>query len=206
MPNGNHFLIFLYSILKIWIQRSFLMPWLPRLCVIFVSFIALTNVHAEIDLKDLGLTDSEISLNPKQIKEQKTLETRHSMLKTHEVLGLTTLGLMTATMLTGGSALDSNMHMYLGMASGALYYATAYYSLAAPKPTGIKERGNIVWHKRLAWIHFPAMILAPILGYLYKKNEDDGKSSSSLVKQHPTIAGIGFGAFALSAALMTIEF
>jgi hypothetical protein len=64
----------------------------------------------------------------------------------------------------------------------------------------------IKWHKALAWIHFPAMVLAPILGYMYKKNEEDGKKSSSLVKQHPTIAGIGFGAFALSAALMTIEF
>jgi len=182
------------------------MIWLPRLFILLISFSILKNVQAEIALKDLGLTQSEIVLNPKQIKEQKTLESRHSMLKTHEVLGLTTLGLMTATMLTGGGALDSNTHMYLGMATGALYFTTAYFSLTAPKPKGIKERGNIVWHKRLAWIHFPAMILAPILGYIYKKNEDDGKKSSSLVKQHPTIAGVGFGAFALSAALMTIEF
>lgn len=164
------------------------------------------HARAEISLTDLGLTKSEVELTPKQIKQQKTLETRHHMLKTHEVLGLTTLGVMTATMLTGGSALDTNAHMYLGMASGLLYYTTAYYSLTAPKPAGIKDRGNIVWHKRLAWIHFPAMVLAPILGYIYKKNEDDGKKSSGLVKQHPTIAGIGYGAFALSAALMTIEF
>jgi hypothetical protein len=168
--------------------------------------MSLTNVYAEIELKDLGLNTSEVALTPEQIKDQKTLETRHSKLKTHEVLGLTTLGFMTATLLTGGSALDSNMHMYLGMATGALYYATAYYSLTAPKPANIKDRGNIVWHKRLAWIHFPAMVLAPILGYMYKKNEDDGKKSSSLVKQHSAVAGVGFGAFAISAALMTIEF
>jgi hypothetical protein len=173
---------------------------------IFISLFVFQTAHAEIDLKDLGLTKSEVELTPKQVKEQKTLETRHHMLKTHEVLGLTTLGVMTATLLTGGSALDSNMHMYLGMTSGVLYFTTAYYSLTAPKPAGIKERGNIVWHKRLAWIHFPAMVLAPILGYMYKKNEDDGKKSSSLVKQHSAIAGIGYGAFALSAALMTIEF
>jgi hypothetical protein len=182
------------------------MPEPLRFIIALLCLITLTNVHAEIELKDLGLNKSEIALTPEQVKEQKTMEKRHSMLKTHEVLGLTTLGLMTATMLTGGSALDSNRHMYLGMASGALYFATAYYSLTAPKPAGVKERGNIVWHKRLAWIHFPAMVLAPILGYMYKKNEDDGKKSSSLVKQHPTIAGVGFGAFALSAALMTIEF
>lgn len=172
----------------------------------FLSLSFSNAAQAEISLGDLGLNKNEVELTPKQVKEQKTLETRHRMLKTHEVLGLTTIGVMTATMLTGGSALDSNAHMYLGMASGLLYYTTAYYSLTAPKPAGIKDRGNIVWHKRLAWIHFPAMVLAPILGYIYKKNEDDGKKSSGLVKQHPTIAGIGFGAFALSAALMTIEF
>lgn len=161
---------------------------------------------ADLSLKDLGMSETEVTMTPEQIKSQKVLEQRHSMLKTHEVLGLTTLGVMTATMLTGGSAVDSNVHMYLGITSGVLYFTTAYYSFTAPKPVGIKDRGNIVWHKRLAWIHFPAMVLAPILGYIYKKNEEDDKKSSSLVKQHPTIAGIGYGAFALSAALMTIEF
>jgi hypothetical protein len=162
--------------------------------------------HAQISLKDLGMSESEVTLTQEQKREQQALEKRHSMLKTHEVLGLTTLGFMTATMLTGGSALDKNTHMYLGMTSGLLYFTTAYFSLLAPKPAGIKDRGNIVWHKRLAWIHFPAMLLAPVLGYMYKKNEEDHKKSSSLVKQHSAIAGVGFGAFALSAALMTIEF
>lgn len=182
------------------------MKFLSYLMVMLIGIATLGEAKAEISLQDLGLNKSEVELTPKQVEEQKTLETRHSMLKTHEVLGLTTLGFMTATMLTGGSALDSNVHMYMGIASGLLYYTTAYYSFTAPKPAGIKDRGNIVWHKRLAWIHFPAMVLAPILGYIYKKNEDAGKSSSSLVKQHPTIAGVGFGAFALSAALMTFEF
>jgi hypothetical protein len=182
------------------------MSFLSSVLAILVGLSILNHAQAEISLKDLGLNKTEVELSPRQLEEQKTLETRHHMLKTHEVLGLTTLGVMTATMLTGGSALDSNAHMYAGMASGLLYFTTAYYSLVAPKPAGIKDRGNIVWHKRLAWIHFPAMVLAPILGYIYKKNEEDGKKNSALVKQHPTIAGIGYGAFALSAALMTIEF
>jgi hypothetical protein len=177
-----------------------------KFMILTLSFIIFGNAKAEVSLKDLGLTESEVQLTPSQVKDQKVLEQRHRMLKKHEILGLTTLGLMTATLLTGGSALDSNTHMYLGMASGALYFTTAYFSLTAPKPAGIKDRGNIVWHKRLAWIHFPAMVLAPILGYMLKKNEDERKKNSSLVKQHPTIAGIGYGAFALSAALMTIEF
>lgn len=172
---------------------------------IFVLFTSHLS-YAEVSLKDLGLSETEISLTPEQVKEQKTLELRHSKLKTHETLGLVTLGLMTATMLTGNSGLSSDTHMYLGMASGLMYYTTAYFSFTAPKPAGIVDRGAIKWHKALAWIHVPAMILAPILGYMYKKNEDDGKKSSSLVKQHSAVAGVGYGAFALSAALMTIEF
>lgn len=162
--------------------------------------------QAGVELKDLGFNESEVKQTPQQIKNQKILEKRHSMLKTHEWLGLATVGLMTATMLTGNSAVDSDLHRNLGIASGLMYFTTAYYSLSAPKPAGIKDRGNIVWHKRLAWIHFPAMILAPVLGLIYKKNEEDNKKSSSFVKQHPTVAGIGYGAFVLSAALMTIEF
>lgn len=181
------------------------MKWSVYLLLCLIGFQTLA-FGQELELKDLGFQESEVKLNPEQVKLQKTLETRHSMLKTHEVLGLTTLGVMTATMLTGGSAVGSDIHMYLGMTSGLLYYTTAYYSLTAPKPSSIKDRGAIVWHKRLAWIHFPAMVLAPILGYIYKKNEENDKKSSSLVKQHSAVAGVGYGAFALSAALMTIEF
>jgi hypothetical protein len=175
-----------------------------------ISFILVLGhapiARAQLELKDLGLSEAPAVESSADRTTRQTLERRHSMLKRHEVLGLATLGVMTATMLTGGSAIDSNAHMYLGMASGALYFTTAYFSLAAPKPAGVKDRGNIVWHKRLAWIHFPAMVLAPILGYIYKRNEENDRKSSGLVKQHPTIAGVGYGAFALSAALMTVEF
>jgi hypothetical protein len=174
--------------------------------VFFFFLIFTTTSYAQIDLKDLGLEDSPVSVSPEQKKLQETLELRHSKLKTHELLGLTTLGVMTATLLTGNTGVGSDTHMYLGISSGLLYFTTAYYSLSAPKPKGIVDRGNIVWHKRLAWIHFPAMVIAPVLGYLYKKNEEAGKKHSSFERQHSTIAGIGYGAFALSAALMTIEF
>ena len=176
---------------------------------LFLSLVCLggaINAHADIELKDLGLSEAEVQLSPAEIKSQEVLEKRHSMLKTHGVLGLTTLGLMTATLFTGNSGATSNTHMYLGIASGLMYYTTAYYSLSAPKPATIKDRGMIVWHKRLAWVHFPAMVLAPILGYMYKKNEENDQKSSSLVKQHSTVATVGYAAFALSAALMTFEF
>jgi hypothetical protein len=170
-------------------------------CVMWVSI-----ARAELGLKDLGLSDAEVQLSASEIKTQEVLRKRHSMLKTHEVLGLSTLGVMTATLLTGNSGATANTHMYLGIASGVMYFTTAYYSLAAPKPLASKDRGVTVWHKRLAWIHFPAMLLAPILGYMYKRNEDADRPSSSLVKQHSAVAGVGYAAFALSAAIMTFEF
>ena len=179
---------------------------MKSLMISVIVLFASLGAHAELELKDLGLTEAEVKLSPQEVKSQKVLEQRHGMLKTHEVLGLTTLGLMSATMLTGNSGASGNVHMYLGMATGLMYFTTAYYSLAAPKPATIKDRGMIVWHKRLAWIHFPAMVLAPILGYMYKQNEEHDRKSSSLVKQHSAVAGVGFAAFALSAALMTFEF
>ncbi len=172
----------------------------------FIFFLLFFPViaQAQITLSDLGV-DAKTEVPEFQLSKTEMNE-RHSKLKTHEVLGLTTLGFMTATLLTGNSALSSNTHMYLGFTTGALYLTTAYYSLTAPKPEGMKDKGKVKWHKALAWIHFPAMILTPILGYLYKKHEDEGKKHSSLEKQHTTVAGILYGSFALSATLMVIEF
>jgi hypothetical protein len=168
--------------------------------LLLVPFIS----HAEISLSDIGVKEEKVSTDPNFTKTE--FKIRNSKLKTHEVLGLATLGVMTATLLTGNSALDNNMHMYLGFTTAALYGATAYYSLTAPKPLGTIDRGRVKWHKALAWIHFPAMIITPILGYMYKKHEDEGKKHGSLEKQHTTFAGILYGSFALSASLMLIEF
>ncbi len=174
-----------------------------KLLIIFtILFSTQLRAQTKLELSDLGINQDLVE-SQNVAANQINLKQRHEMLKTHELLGLITLGTMTAALFSGG---NNNAHMYLGITSGLLYYTTAYYSLSAPKPQGIKERGNIVWHKRLAWIHFPAMVLAPMLGYMYKKNQDDGKKSSSLVGQHQTIAGVGYAAFALSAALMTFEF
>lgn len=172
----------------------------------FVLLILLLPMvaHAQLTLSDIGV-DSKTEIPEFQLSKTEMKE-RQSKLKTHEVLGLSTLGLMTATLLTGNSALDNNMHMYLGFATGALYMTTAYFSLTAPKPEGMKDKGKVKWHKALAWIHFPAMIITPILGYMYKKHEDEGKKHGALEKQHTTFAGILYGSFALSATLMVIEF
>jgi hypothetical protein len=160
---------------------------------------------ADISLSELGMS-TEPDKNAPSLLPKEEMQLRTSKLKTHEVLGLVTLGAMTATLLTGNSVYDNNMHMYLGFTTGALYMATAYYSLTAPKPMGVIDRGRIKWHKGLAWVHFPLMIMVPYIGYMYKKNEEDGKEHSSLEKQHRTLAGLLYGTFAISAALMVVEF
>ncbi len=160
--------------------------------------------HADISLGELGI-GAEVSPSAPTLPAA-AMEERRSDLQKHQVLGLTTLGLMLATAFTGGSAIDSNTHMYLGFATAGLYGATAYYSLSAPKPKGVKDRGRVKWHKALAWVHAPLMVITPYLGYLYKKHEEDGKKHSSLEKQHSTAAGLLIGSFALSATLMIVEF
>lgn len=173
--------------------------------ILIVLLLIFSNqAFAELTLNDLGVTETKAEDSFTLSKSDQTIRTKK--LKRHEVLGLVTLGAMTATMFTGGSAMDSNVHMYLGMTTAALYFTTAYYSLTAPKPQGVIDRGRIKWHKGLAWIHFPAMILVPYLGYMYKKNEEDGKKHSALEKQHSTFAGLLYGSFALSATLMVLEF
>ena len=172
----------------------------------FLLFFVIFSQHsfADISLSELGMSAESTKPDPEFPPAEMKL--RSSKLKTHEVLGLVTLGAMTTTMLTGNGALESNLHMYLGFTTGALYMATAYYSLTAPKPMGVIDRGRIKWHKGLAWVHFPLMILVPYLGYMYKKHEDEGKGHGSLEKQHSALAGVLFGTFAVSAALMVIEF
>lgn len=170
-----------------------------------ICMLTLTQAKAEISLSDLGVSNSPVETEAQKKLDRVMIE-RTSKLKTHEVLGLVTWGAMTATMLTGGSAMDSDLHRNLGIATGLLYFTTAYYSLTAPKPTQIKDKARMKWHKGLAWVHFPAMILTPILGLMYKKNEEDNKKHSALEKQHSTFAGILYGSFTISAALMVIEF
>lgn len=172
--------------------------WLFILCFLSIS------AHAEINLNDLGI-DSQVSPSTPTLSPSE-FSVRTKKLKRHEILGLATLGAMTATMFTGGSAMDNDLHMYLGVATGALYAATAYYAFTAPKPSGVIDKGRIKWHKTLAWIHLPAMIIAPYLGYMYKKHEEDGRKHTGLEKHHSTVAGILYGSFALSATLMVLEF
>ena len=171
---------------------------------VFILLMLSVPVRAEITLGDLGV-DHE-SAKPATDFPVELMQARRSSLETHQILGLTTLGTMLATAFTGNGAMDSDLHMYLGMTTAGLYAATAYYSLSAPRPAGLKDKGLVTWHKALAWVHAPLMVITPYLGYMYKKHEDEGKKHSALEKQHSAFAGALLGTFSLSATLMFMEF
>lgn len=181
---------------------------LSRFALVFVSIFILGSSFAQekkLTLGDLGIGNEEVVGDPKL---QKELQVRSSMLRKHQTWGLVTQGLMTAALLTGGMADDSNeLHQYLGMATFATYWTTAYYSIFAPKPDSVKDHGqNIKWHKRLAWIHAPLMILTPIAGLLASADNRHHKKSTGLAAQKGTLGAATFVAYTLSMTLMFIEF
>lgn len=121
-------------------------------------------------LQDLGFSPAEIKGNP---KEQALLEKRTHMLKIHQRLGLITtlpmIGSVATSINAGGrntSNTDRTVHMILGSATAGLYFTTAYFAIRAPRVSGTRSRGPIRFHKAMAWIHGPGMILTPILGAL----------------------------------------
>ena len=158
-------------------------------------------------LQDLGFSPAEIKGNP---KEQALLERRTHMLKIHQRLGLITTLPMIASVATsinaGGrntSNTDRTVHMILGSATAELYFTTAYFAIRAPRVPGTRSRGPIRFHKAMAWIHGPGMILTPILGALAYSQKNNGERVHGIAKAHGPVAILTAGAF--GAALLSVS-
>lgn len=158
-------------------------------------------------LQDLGFSPAEIKGNP---KEQALLEKRTHMLKIHQRLGLITTLPMIASVATsinaGGrntSNTDRTMHMILGSATAGLYFTTAYFAIRAPRVSGTRSRGPIRFHKAMAWIHGPGMILTPILGALAYSQKNNGERVHGIAQAHGPVAIVTAGAF--GAALLSVS-
>lgn len=161
---------------------------------------------SELNLDDLGITPQQQSGNQ---ANQEILNQRSSMLQTHQILGLVTLGLMTATFFTSREEQKAtDLHEYLGYASAASYAATAYYSLTAPElEEGLSEKGwSMKIHKALVFVHLPGMILTPIAGYLANKSYKDGKKPTGLGKYKVELANATYFSFAAAALSVTVNF
>lgn len=156
----------------------------------------------QLTLDDLGMKNTSLA----DLEAQKKLEERRYFLEQHQLWGLVTVA---GLLLTVNSAQDGNLPpehaLWAGVTTGA-YGAAAYYALAAPEIKGIKEKGQTQWHKYLAWVHLPAMLLTVAAGVQAGKARQDNKPLTGIAKQHKNYQSLAVGSVALSVALVSFEF
>ncbi|HEX3104763.1 MAG TPA: carboxypeptidase-like regulatory domain-containing protein [Terriglobales bacterium] len=169
--------------------------------------IALASAQTGLSLSDLGFSPAQTQGSA---QDQARLDKRSHMLKVHQRLGLITTAPLVATVLLGATAggrrtssTDRDLHAALGTATTGLYVATAYYAIFAPKIHGTETRGPIRWHKALAWIHGPGMILTPILGEMAFSQKSKGEKVHGLASLHGPVAIVTAGAY--GAAILSVS-
>lgn len=181
---------------------------MPKLIsAILVSILLLPAAHANdsqsIGLKDLGF-DPAVTKPDSEL--QRTLEDRRYYLRQHQIWGLVATGSLILAALSGGEGDLPPEHPFIAGLAVASYSAAAYTAWQAPELPHGKESGGTKWHRRLVWIHLPAMIATPILGYMAAKKVDRGEKLDGPEKYHKDAAWIAAGAVALSALTVSFEF
>jgi len=164
----------------------------------------------EPSLNDLGFPTEQTQPDPKM---QALLDKRTHMLKIHQRMGLITTIPLLATLFTsvnaGGknaSNTDRNVHLILGAVTGDLYGITAYYAIRAPKVPGTPTRGPIRFHKAMAYIHVPGMVLTPILGAMAYSQKNKGEKVHGIASAHGPVAIVTAGAFGAALLSVSIKF
>lgn len=157
----------------------------------------------ELQLSDLGFKTSDTTATPEL---QTALDDRRFYLRQHQVWALVAAGAMVGTILTAGEESVPPEHPFMAGLAVASYAAAAYTAWKAPDLPSGKVHGGTAWHRRLAWVHVPGMIITPILGYLAAKKIQDGKEPGSPEDYHSTAAFVTAGALALSALSISFEF
>jgi hypothetical protein len=176
-----------------------------------VSLTGTESSAAVPSLSDLGFSTSQMHGSA---QEQALLNKRSHMLQIHQKLGLMTAGAMVAALIASngakghhgrpGSASGRDLHMALGGTTGALYLATAYYAIRAPKVQGVEIRGPIRLHKALAWVHGPGMVLTTILGVMAYEQLSNGERVHGIAKAHSAAALVTAAAF--GGAILSVSF
>ena len=165
-----------------------------------VSLAAQAPASSAPSLSDLGFSTQQTQGDPKL---QALLKQRTEMLRTHQRLGLITTAPMVAALFTGGGAkakgrngstvrepgdTSLDLHFALGAATGALYGATAYYAIRAPRVPDTHKHGAIRFHEALAWIHGPGMVATGVLGIMAWKQENSGEKAHGIAAAHGPVA------------------
>ncbi len=164
----------------------------------------------EPSLSDLGFPTEETKPDPKM---QALLDKRTHMLKIHQRMGLITTAPLLATLLTsinaGGkntSNTDRTVHGILGATTADLYCITAYYAIRAPRVPGTQTKGPIRFHKAMAYIHVPGMILTPILGAMAYSQKNNGEKVHGIASAHGPVAIVTAGAFGAALLSVSVKF
>src|SRR6202158_4888915 len=159
-------------------------------------------------LSDLGLSPEQTQGNA---REQALLDKRTHMLKIHQRMGLiTTIPLIATVAISfnaGGkntSTASRDLYTALGGLTGDLYFISAYYAIRAPRVPGTETRGPIRFHKAMAWIHGPGMILTPILGAIAYDQKNKGEKVHGIASAHGPVAIVTGAAFGI--AVMSVSF
>jgi len=141
---------------------------------------------------------------------QKDLETRSTMLKWHQWVGIAAIVPMVGTYVLGTQAQSSadtrNLHMAMGVSAAALYFTSASFAIFAPKPDGIKDTGSTKWHRYLSYVHLPLMIAVPILGNMARSQAENGERTSGAASLHGPAASLLLGTYLISVTVLVFNF
>lgn len=163
-----------------------------------------------LSLNDLGFSPTQVQGSA---REQALLDKRSHMLKIHQKLGLITTIPLAATVISGffsggkniTSSSTRDLHVALGSVTAGLYFTSASYAIFAPKVRGTKTEGPIRWHKALAWIHGPGMILTPIMGEMAFAQRSKGERVHGFARYHGQVAIVTAAAYGLAIIPVTIK-
>ncbi|GAB4013383.1 MAG: hypothetical protein Fur0010_10210 [Bdellovibrio sp.] len=150
-----------------------------------ISFSTMAN---EITLGQLGVQGDTVSVRQSAIAGKGDADIFKKMT-------FTTAALVLGAMLTGRENKATEEHKAMGAAAGTMYVATNVFALPDEGP-------EYTWYKRMQFVAFPLLAIAPILGGKRADDINKGKASSGLVKEHKTIAGVGAVTYLLSVGLL----
>ena len=181
---------------------------------IVILVLLLTNISQALsETKEQKKADPLAALavesSPDDAYELAVLKDRRRFLDVHFYTAWATVGLMGLTLITAPDNEKSNTHKWLGIAAGTSYLTSAAFAYWAPRPSDVKQSENILIHKKLIWIHAPAMFLTVASGISAHSQHKDGKKLDSFADAHKIFAAItavSFGLAAISSMDWTLNF
>lgn len=145
-------------------------------------------------------------VDPAEQKMMEDLKTRRTLLNWHQYTAWATGGLMLGALVNPPGDDDekvSSTHKWFGIGAGAMYLTSASLAYFAPKPEGTNQQDNIMIHKKLIWLHAPAMALTVAAGLSANNDRKNHRDQSSFSKLHKVAVPIALVSFAAAGFMST---